>query len=289
MYVNPRECNTFVDHTVASPFKLREVLLEKGSGEVNEDVLSVENDLYIVCDGATSINEVPERHVASGGQQAAAIVAEVFSENDRSLEKMARRANRRIREAMCKSSVDQDDRTALWSTSFAAVRFNGDYMEWAQSGDCLILLVYQDGESELLTDPPGQDIGTLKKWREIGPDVEGSIHEVLAMEIAAVRAAMNRDYGVINGEAKALDFVEYGVQKISSVEDILLFSDGLWLPTESPEEPLDISSIIALYKHMGLNGIKDHIRTFQQRDPRCWMYPRFKKFDDISAIALQRR
>jgi len=289
MYVNPREGNTFIDHTVTSPFKLREVLLEQGSGEVNEDVLSVENDLYIVCDGATSIGKVPELPVASGGQQAAAIVAEVFSENDRSLEEMARRSNRRIHEAMGQWSVDPDDRTALWSTSFAAVRFDGDYLEWAQSGDCLILLVKQDGTGELLVDPPGHDTGTLKKWKEIGPDVKGSIHDVLAMEIAEVRRAMNRDYGVLNGEASALDFVKYGLHELSSVKDILLFSDGLWLPTESPEEPLDTAAIIALHDHVGLSGIKDRIRTIQERDPRCCRYPRFKKFDDISAIALQRQ
>ena len=82
MYVNPREGNTFIDRAITSPFELREVLLEQGSGEVNEDVLSVENDLYIVCDGATSISDMPELLVTSGGQQAAAIVAEVFSEND---------------------------------------------------------------------------------------------------------------------------------------------------------------------------------------------------------------
>ena len=289
MYVNPREGNTFIDRAVTSPFELHEVLLEQGSGEVNEDVLSVENDLYIVCDGATSISDAPELLATSGGQQAAAIVAEIFSENDRSLEEMVRRSNRRIHEAMGQWSIDWDDRTALWSTSFAAVRFDGDYLEWAQSGDCLIMLVYHDGAGKLLADPPGHDTATLKKWKEIGPDAEGSIHDVLASEIAAVRSAMNRDYGVLNGEQSALDFVKYGLQELSFVKDILLFSDGLWLPTESPEEPLDTAAVIELYDRGGLSGIRDKIRTLQEQDPRCCRYPRFKTFDDISAIALQRR
>lgn len=288
MYVHPNQSYFCVNHHSHTLFSLHETLLEQGSGNENEDTLSVDNDLYIVCDGATTITGAQNDGISSGGRQAAAITAEVFSKNLGSLQDMTEQANGEIFQAMSESSVALDDRESLWSTSFAALRFNGEHIEWAQSGDCLILLIHQDGSSELITEQTGHDISTLQKWKEIGPYAKGTIHQVLAKEIGEVRRAMNRQYGVLNGEKEALDFVNYGDKKVSSVTDIILFSDGLWLPGELPEKPLDTSAMGELYKRVGLDGIKKQIRCIQRKDPRCYRYPRFKMFDDISGIALKR-
>lgn len=288
MYLHPRESNFSINHNRHSFFCLHETVLEQGSGRENEDMLSVENDIYVVCDGATTIGDGPNGCSISGGRQAAALTAEVLSHNHGDLKDLVHQANTEIFQAMSESSVDLDDKESLWSTSFAALRFDGDCIEWAQSGDCMIVLIHQDGSTELVTEQPGHDIATLQKWKARGPREKGSIHQVLAREIAEVRRGMNRNYGVLNGEQAALDFVNYGVKNVNTVTDILLFSDGLWLPDELPEKPLDISTTVQLYKKVGLNGIKDHIRRIQREDPRCYRYPRFKMYDDISGIALKR-
>lgn len=288
MYVHPQE-NLFSPNKSCYPsFFVQETVLEQGSGDVNEDTLSIDNDLYIVCDGATSISHDRHTTLTSGGRQAAVITAASFCRNQGSLEDMAGKANGEIFQAMSQSGVDMDDRESLWSTSFAALRFVGDSIEWAQSGDCMIVLVSEDGSPEVITEQPGQDIATLQKWKEIGPEEKGTIHQVLAQEIGEVRRGMNRDYGVLNGEVEALDFVRYGVEDVSTVTEILLFSDGLCLPSELPENPLDIGAMAELYRRVGLDGLKKQIRRLQQRDARCCRYPRFKMFDDISAIALKR-
>jgi len=289
MYLHPSETHFSIRPEKSLPFDLHETILEQGSGDSNEDTLSAENNLFVVCDGATSIADSAGVNLKSGGRLAAVITAEVLSANQGLLEDMVARANSEILKAMLGSSVQLTRRESLWSTSFAALRFDGDTIEWAQSGDCAILLIHENGSSELLTELPGHDIATLKKWKEIGPGETRPIHQVLAAEISEVRHGMNRNYGVLNGEREALDFVNYGVKKINSVSDILLFSDGLWLPSEMPEKPLDIGMMAALYKQVGLQGIKQRIRRLQKTDPRCCCYPRFKMHDDISGIALKRR
>jgi hypothetical protein len=111
---------------------------------------------------------------------------------------------------------------------------------------------------------------------------------VLADDIAEVRRLMNRTYGVLNGESEALEFVKYGVESLDSVDVVLLFSDGFWIPSASPSVEPDAREMARLYRKSGLDGVRDRIRTVEKTDPGCYRFPRFKMHDDISAIALER-
>jgi len=273
-------------------FQVRETLLEQGSGRVNEDMLAVASHLSIVSDGATSLHSAPQLSdpTVSGGQEAARITASVFSEvPGRNLLDSAHRANELIREAMIDHGVDLLDREQLWSTSFAAVQINEDSINWCQTGDCVILLVYGDGRGQLLTELPGHDREVLKTWQQIGARSEGTVQQTLASEIAAVRRTMNRKYGVLNGEEEALDFLSSGTIRDDRISDVLLFSDGLFPPSTNPDNLFDAELFVRLYKRGGLKRIRDHVRALQNHDPACYLYPRFKMHDDISGVALKRR
>lgn len=274
-------------------YQVCETLLEQGSGPVNEDMLATVGPLSIVCDGATSLNGTRHKldgRSAWGGQKAALITASVFSAApERGLVDSARRANQLIREAMIDHGMNLDDREQLWSTSFAAVQVDGDALHWCQSGDCMILLVYQDDRVCQLTHPPGQDREVLKRWQQIGAHSDTAIHQALAAEIADVRRRMNREFGVLNGEAEALDFISSGTIKDDRIKDIVLFSDGLFPPSSCPDELFDAPLFVQLYRSGGLETIRQHVRALQSTDPGCYRYPRFKMFDDISGIALRKR
>ena len=288
MYIQPNDHSCLSTVLTKEPLQLHDTVLEKGSGAQNEDTLSTSNDMYIVCDGSTTINGAANGTTAYGGKRAAELVVEVFSENSGTIRSMTRQANERIMRTMQAAGVDIADRETLWATSFAALRFDEENIEWAQSGDCAIILIRDGIGAELLTQLPGHDCDTLQKWQQQGPRVSGTISQVMAKEIARVRRGMNRDYGVLNGEKSALDFVQYGYTGIADVTDILLLSDGMLLPSDSPEKQPDIELLVRIYQTQGLIGLKRTIRAIQSTDPRCWRYPRFKMFDDMSAIALKR-
>ena len=289
MYI---ESDTIVcpgERDIRSDFRVTGMLLEKGSGITNDDALFGNNDICVVCDGATSLfendsNAAPE----SGGRVAAQITADVFSKNSGCLSEMAAGANDRIRDTMEAAGVDLRTRERIWSTSFAAARIVEGRLEWAQSGDCMILLLYGDGGCRLATEGTGHDQDVLEKWGRIGAKEDEPIQQVLAEEIAEVRKQMNRTYGVLNGEPEALDFVKYGVESLESVESILLFSDGFWPPSSLPSAEPDVEKIAALYRRSGLDGVRDRIRAVERTDLGCHRFPRFKIHDDISAIALER-
>lgn len=273
-------------------FLVNEALLEQGSGPVNEDMLATVNRLSIVCDGATTLHSAQRQSAAqptSGGQKAAGITASVFSgDPERNLLDSARRANELIRKAMIEEGLDLREREQLWSTSFAAVQVNEDSIAWCQTGDCMILLIHRDGGAQLLTELPGQDREVLKTWQQIGARSSGTIQQNLAAEIAAVRGRMNKEFGVLNGENEALKFVSSGTVEADQISDVLLFSDGLFPPSTSPDNLFDAELFVQLYKNGGLKHIRNHVRSLQKDDPGCYRYPRFKMYDDISGVALKR-
>ena len=273
-------------------FLVNEALLEQGSGPVNEDMLATVNRLSIVCDGATTLHSAQRQSAAqptSGGQKAAGITASVFSgDPERNLLDSARRANELIRKAMIDEGLDLREREQLWSTSFAAVQVNEDSIAWCQTGDCMILLIHRDGGAQLLTELPGQDREVLKTWQQIGARSSGTIQQNLAAEIAAVRGRMNKEFGVLNGENEALKFVSSGTVEADQISDVLLFSDGLFPPSTSPDNLFDAELFVQLYKSGGLKHIRNHVRSLQKDDPGCYRYPRFKMYDDISGVALKR-
>lgn len=275
------------------PFEVDETLLEQGSGMVNEDALWASSHLSIVCDGATSLAAAPAGGVesnSSGGQKAAAITASVFAaEPDRDLTVSARAANKAIREAMISEQVDTNCREQLWSTSFAAVQIDSRSIRWCQIGDCAIVALHEDGSAHLLNPLPKQDEAVLQRWQQIGPGAAGTIHQELADEIVSVRRSMNREFGVLNGEEAAMDFLSCGCLDSDRITALLLFSDGLFPPSSTPATPLETEHLVDLYLNGGLRGVRNHIRALQRTDRACFRYPRFKTFDDISAVALRKK
>jgi hypothetical protein len=261
-------------------------LLEKGSGEINEDVLLEEGNLLGVFDGATSLDKRRFQGGLTGGLLAARTAAQSFRGGRSSLDRLVEEANRGIQNAQVNESIGMDERHKLWSTSLAVVHLDGNRLEYCQTGDALILIIFKDGNYKVITPDIDIDRDTLQLWKEMqtAPDVR--IHEVLAEQIHKIRLEMNISYGVLNGEPEALDFIRHGYEDLTDVRDILLFTDGLHLPRENPQEEHDWQTFVELYKLGGLQAVRDYVRDLQQQDPACRKYPRFKLHDDIAAVAI---
>ncbi len=279
-FVHPRHCPAIPPYVV-------ETLLEKGSGELNEDVLLRADDLFGVFDGATSLDRRRFAGGLTGGLLAAQIAALTFQEEDACLAHLAARANRRIRNTLLAENISMTERRRLWSTSLAVIRLTEGRFEYCQTGDALILLIDSDGGFFLVTPEIDIDRETLHLWKNTPDARTAAIHDVLADQIQRVRLQMNVSYGVLNGEPEAVNFLRHGYHDLAGVSDILLFTDGLFLPRENPLAHDDWQSLVDLYRLGGLQAIRDHVRRLQQEDPACRKYPRFKQHDDIAAVAIQ--
>jgi len=284
----------YLDHTIfplsyhrqTRPNFVVETLYEQGSGTLNEDVLFTADRIFGVFDGATSLDKQVFADGRTGGRLAADIAASAFRENDDSLVALAQKANGRIRETLTAHGVNMEDRQRLGSTSMAVVRLHADRFEYCQTGDAQILAIKEDGCHHLITPEHEIDGTTLSMWKDIDAPPGTAVHDLLADQIREVRLQMNRTYGVLNGEPEALHFLRHGSIDLEGIHDILLVTDGLFLPREDPFAEHDWPLFVDLYRYGGLSSIHSHIKTLQHSDPDCRRYPRFKHHDDIAAVAI---
>ena len=54
----------------------------------------------------------------------------------------------------------------------------------------------------------------------------------------------------------------------------------------APRKYKDFSCLVDMACELGLEGLRDHVRSQEAADPDMKRYPRFKKHDDIAAIAI---
>lgn len=266
-------------------------ILEKGSGRVNEDSLLIGENLFGVFDGATSLNgtgNLPEGE--TGGQMAATIARDVFARNGYPLDALGSHANHAILDRMKTLRVNHASPLHCWSTSAAVARLKKDRLkkdrlEWFRTGDAQILLICHDGSHRVLARQPDHDYETLTLLK--GLSDKSPHNPVLKRQLVKVRAGMNRRYGVLNGDSRAKDFMQSGTVSLDGVAQVLLFTDGLSIPQDTPEMEKDFTQLVTAYLRLGLDGLRKYIRGLEKSDPDRQRFPRFKCHDDVAAIALK--
>jgi serine/threonine protein phosphatase PrpC len=259
-----------------------EHILEKGSGQLNEDSLVIGENLFGVFDGATSLDTGLFSGGQTGGMIAAHTASHEFSKNHFPLDQLGIRANQAIRTKMIDQNLDMAQRHHLWSTSAAVIRIEEEELEWFQTGDAHIILFNKDGSFKVLADRKDHDYETLTMFKA----EKFKFNAAIIDQIKKVRSQMNRSYGVLNGEPEALDFAQSGFESLEDVTSILLFTDGLQLPSTTPAPKKSFGRLAEKFQEEGLIGVKKSIRKIESQDPDIRRYPRFKCHDDIAAIAV---
>jgi len=264
-----------------------ETISEKGSAELNEDLVLQGSNVFGVFDGATSLYADDLPAGKTGGLIAAQIAAESFGDEGSNLFSRAEKANRKIGAAAGKKLCAGGQKHRPWSTSAAVVRLEEGFFEFCQIGDCLIMVVRNDGSFTLLTPDTAHDRETLSLWKNADVPPGTTIREHLSEQIRTVRNNMNIFYGVLNGEPEAVRFLRHGRESLDDVQAVLLFTDGLFLPKEDPDQPDNWPLFVDLFLSGGLSAIHRKVRSLELLDPGCRLYPRFKTHDDVAAVALK--
>ncbi len=266
-----------------------EYILEKGSGRVNEDTLVMEKNLFGVFDGATSLDnacfdDADFDDMGTGGLIAASTAGQIFSQNHYPLSQLGRSANNAILAKMKVQNVRLNIPASRWSTSAAVVRIFEDRVEWLQTGDSYILLIYEDNSHRVLVDQEDHDYETLcmlKREKD-----KSFSNPAIKTQVNKIRSGMNKTYGVLNGDPCAEKFMHTGFVSIDRVQTILLFTDGLTLPSETPKKKKKFTPLVDIFLYRGLKGLHQYIRQTEKKDPTLAKFPRFKCHDDIAAIAI---
>ncbi|MFA6096514.1 MAG: protein phosphatase 2C domain-containing protein [Candidatus Paceibacterota bacterium] len=257
------------------------------TGSSKEDSYLIKDDVFAVFDGFNSLDKFADKQGTTGGLIAATIARDIFSRQEGKFKELAAEANRKIREKMTDLDIDLKNKNSLWGTILAAVRIKNNSFDWIQLSDSLILVIYKDNSYRLLVTDFDHDAEVLGIWRELARKKKENIREIIGSgPLIELRAKANEIYGALNGDEKAMGFLRTGEEDLQNVRHILLFTDGLMIPKEDPAGNDDWKLFVDLFLEGGLENIKNYVRNLQREDPKCWKYPRYKQYDDITAISL---
>lgn len=262
-------------------------LTYKGSGLINEDILLLSPPLFGVFDGATGLIKYRDSFGKTGGFLAAQIAKEVFQMNgDKPLLHAIQKISQRLTEEMIAAGINLRDKGATWTTSASVVHMYENYIEYVQIGDSPIIFIKKDGSLQVHTQ--SHDGETLYLWKLLVSEGVRNIRSDTRMkkQLLRIRRNSNTTHGVLNGDMKVVKFVVQGRIPLSDIDTILIFSDGMLIPKENPKEADNFLEIVKLFNLNGLEGVKNLVRKIENSDPSCLKYPRFKKHDDLSAIAI---
>ncbi|SFJ43222.1 Protein phosphatase 2C [Paenibacillus sp. UNC496MF] len=269
----------------------------QGVGAWNEDAVVREErlGLFGVLDGATSLAPYRGPGGETGGYLAARHAAEACRSDElagASLHELLTFANARLRTAMAEAGISPDVPEALWSACAAIVRVGPTWIEYAQLGDCMIAVYYEDGTIRILTHDQLAHVDDRTKavWLQgvqAGLRTKAELWDHTKGQIIAGRALANRrgGYGSLNGDPACADFVETGRISTSNVAALLLFTDGLYMPKPPGESDKDSAiEIAALVREKGLRPYMNWVAELEETDPDCTRFPRVKKSDDKTAV-----
>lgn len=275
-----------------------EVITQKGVGLLNEDaVISHPTaNVYGVVDGVSSLTAYLNTNKETGGFIAANLIRDYFESLAElgSLRDHIVEVNNHLREQMVLANIDLEKKEELWGAALSILHVQDDGVEFIQTGDCMILAVYENGEVRPLTwrQVSHLEAPAFAKWQEgisRGLNTQKELHETVIDTITKNRYQSNTDggYGVLNGEKNAVRFLEYGKINLTGLKHIILMTDGMFLPSSVVPEQNSYWSFVA--HEILTKGIKlytQELLELEDSDPECINHIRFKKSDDKTAMVI---
>jgi serine/threonine protein phosphatase PrpC len=271
----------------------------KGDGLLNEDSYIINDKIlvYGVADGvSSSLVPFQSKDGHTGGYIASNMVKSYFEslKSSNSLLREVSIINERIRNEMKQNDIDFTNKQKLWGTALAIVKILENGVEFIQTGDCMILAVFEDGEVRPLTRLQVLHLENpaINKWQECVQ--KGITNRAELMDEVKEIILSNRNksncpdgYGVLNGEHDAMDYVEYGKINKIGLKSLILITDGMLWPENDIPAGLNYWDYIAkVILQKGIVSYMEDLFRLEKTDPDCLKYPRFKQSDDKAGIVL---
>jgi serine/threonine protein phosphatase PrpC len=275
----------------------------KGSSPLNEDayICNESNHIYGVIDGATSLVPFASAEGETGGVLAAKVIAQYLNDKElplthqpQDLIHILSKANELLRVSMDQNRVAMENKEELWSACAVLVHIDDHWIDYAQVGDCMLIVYYQDETIRVVTHDQLKHIDqlTLDRWAEgtaAGLITRDALWAYTKPQIINGRKLANAPggYGVLNGDPAFSNYAEYGTISRVGVKALLLISDGLYIPKTADAAKIDGAAELAfLVREMGLQQFVDWLIGLEESDPECVKFPRVKKSDDKTALYI---
>lgn len=270
-----------------------DIISEKGSSPVNEDMAGRSDNCIWVIDGATGVgdNHVDE---ISDARWYVSWWDKYLRENsniDTSLNDLIRKGINKVRnEYLMIAKLRDIDKISSPSASIAVVRERNGELEFFVLGDCNI---YIDANLPLAIKDHRVDLHDNKVYKlmrekmlfnlqEVKRDEESlmSVYDLLRIN----RSLKNTDdgYWILGFDENAVEQSINGRMKLSSGVKFLLASDGFTCSIEKYgifREGEVFSNIL----DEDLRNMVEKIRRFESSSD-CSTFPRFKTMDDLSCV-----
>ncbi|OPA76663.1 hypothetical protein BVG16_15945 [Paenibacillus selenitireducens] len=276
-------------------------IYQQGQGLFNEDalILNPTHHIYGVVDGVSGLQAFHQENTSSG-QIAARIVSEHFNATNELLPTLSRisiAANDQLRHTMLEAKVDIHDVSALWSAVHAVVQIQPHYIDWVQSGDCMIYAIYDHGLVRTLTydSVDIHDERALHLWYQKynAKLIHGKKPDEVTRTLQRNRQLANQPsgYSVMNGQPEFAQYIESGRIARNELRHLLLITDGIypWLPAypASKGNPNAFRhDFIEDIVDFGLSKYVEQLCTWEAEDKACLESPRFKVSDDKTGILI---
>lgn len=274
---------------------------KQGSNPTNEDayVVNQEKELFAVIDGATGLGGLPGKIAAEAiqngfdtGDFEDSLIEQISKGNT----KLAKKTKQELGQGI--EAIAKEKRSAC---GIAAIQIHENYMEYAQSGDCMIFVAYQDGGIQSLSYDHVMRLDKNAIFelynaidKRINPEISGEAFQEIYQEekeriipiLKANREKLNTrgGYSIIDGTAEAMEYLTHGRIPLHQVGKILLLTDGMQL--HGMEGDVWKESANFAFKH-GIDSLLDYVVQQEEADIFLKKYPRLKHADDKTGILVE--
>lgn len=267
--------------------KVESLLRTAPHKSVSEDsvLMNEKLNVYGVFDGATPLIPFKDENGMNGAYLASNLFKDYFLrlyQSNLSLVEGIAAANRRLSDHMKQYKVNQEQYECLWSTCAAVIKIEKDgKISFAQLGDCMIIVEFQNGMIKALTKDTVKDISKrAKQWREhqrkSGVKIEDEEYfQDLTQQLIFNRSLANKPngYTAANGKEEVLNFIQYGQVNLSEIKKLLMITDGLFHPEYSIEE---------IFKKIDQSGIDKYSLELEKFEKKNNL-----RLDDKAGIMIQ--
>jgi Protein phosphatase 2C len=169
----------------------------------------------------------------------------------------------------------------------------GSQLELLNMGDLTTLLCRKNGTVERFGDSAvreldRQALAFLRREIASGPATHAARVTNVWPKIQSHRALRNRveGYDVLDPSVPCLGRMQRLSLERTSIRSFLMLSDGLCRLVDTYQRYTDAALFRAVESH-GLRSLLGELRALELEDSECLRYPRFKQYDDATALWIQ--